>query len=240
MALTLLRYYGLSIRQPRAQPRFMLGVDTLSTGEEDVLVRVPEIVGRNVRRAREERGLTQAELGQRLELVLGRAWSTQAVSAAEKGRRNFAAEDVMGLALVLEHPVADFFNVVENVEIELPGRTFGGGLVEALQTMAPEESVEHLADALLRTARALSRAVKEGRKSLEIVINPEDSPEARWLYAIPGNKIPLEEARRLGLLGDEAAVDEPGTAESAEDESADKAAPKPADKAARPKRTKEE
>lgn len=166
MALTLLRYYGLGISQPRAQPKCMLGVDTLSTGEEDVLVRVPEIVGRNVRRAREERGLTQAELGAALEPLLGRAWSTQAVSAAEKGRRDFAAEDVMALSIVLDSLPEHFFRIPEGESLELPARTISGGFIEALKTMAVarEESVERLAEALLRNARSLSWAVKKGRK----------------------------------------------------------------------------
>lgn len=29
---------------------------------------------------------------------------------------------------------------------------------------------------------------------------PEDSPEARWLYAIPGQQIPLEETLKYGLV----------------------------------------
>ena len=29
----------------------------------------------------------------------------------------------------------------------------------------------------------------------------EDDPEARWLYAVPGQEIPLAEAERYGLVG---------------------------------------
>lgn len=29
---------------------------------------------------------------------------------------------------------------------------------------------------------------------------PEEDPEARWLYAIPGQEIPLAEAERYGLV----------------------------------------
>ena len=32
---------------------------------------------------------------------------------------------------------------------------------------------------------------------------PEESAEARWLYAIPGQRIPLAEAQRYGLVATE-------------------------------------
>ena len=35
-------------------------------------------------------------------------------------------------------------------------------------------------------------------------IVPEEHPEARWLYAIPGTQIPMAEALRYGLVEDEA------------------------------------
>lgn len=45
---------------------------------------------------------------------------------------------------------------------------------------------------------------------------PEDDPDARWLYAIPGAKIPLEEAQRYGLIdasnNDQAAEPSPDAA----------------------------
>jgi hypothetical protein len=38
-------------------------------------------------------------------------------------------------------------------------------------------------------------------------IVPESDPEARWLFAIPGTQIPLEEAKRYGLVKDEPAAE---------------------------------
>lgn len=43
---------------------------------------------------------------------------------------------------------------------------------------------------------------------------PESDPDARWLYAIPGHEIPLEEAERYGLIK---------AGEPAEDKAAEKA-----------------
>lgn len=71
-------------------------------------MRIEERVGARVREAREFHGWSQRQLGQRLEHHLGRAWSPQAVYAAERGGRDFAIRDLVALARVLERPVAWF------------------------------------------------------------------------------------------------------------------------------------
>lgn len=60
------------------------------------------MIGRNMRRVREGRGLSQTDLGQAVTEQLGKPWSRQAVSAAEKGRRYFTAADLMALARILD------------------------------------------------------------------------------------------------------------------------------------------
>lgn len=72
-------------------------------------MRIPEIVGRRVREARKDLGLSQARLGEALGDYLDKPWFPQAVSEAEKGRRNFTAEDLFALALVLNRPLSWFF-----------------------------------------------------------------------------------------------------------------------------------
>ncbi|WP_046503090.1 helix-turn-helix transcriptional regulator [Streptomyces odonnellii] len=72
-------------------------------------MKVEEVIGRNLLRIREERGLSQAELGQAVEPHLGRPWSRQAVSAAEKGRRSFTAADLLALARILNTSVPALF-----------------------------------------------------------------------------------------------------------------------------------
>jgi transcriptional regulator with XRE-family HTH domain len=68
-------------------------------------VRIEEVVGQRVAELRAPTGMTQAELGQKLGELLGKPWSRQAVSAAEKGGRAFTAAELLALAYVLEVPV---------------------------------------------------------------------------------------------------------------------------------------
>ncbi|NUK87131.1 helix-turn-helix domain-containing protein [Streptomyces lunaelactis] len=65
-------------------------------------MRLEEAIGRNVARLRETAGLSQAQLGTALAAYLGKPWSRQAVSAAEKGRRAFTAAELVSLALALK------------------------------------------------------------------------------------------------------------------------------------------
>jgi transcriptional regulator with XRE-family HTH domain len=84
-------------------------------------MRLEEAIGKKIKEAREERGWTQSTLGVGVLAVLGEAWSAQTVSAAEKGRRDFRAEDLFALAAILGRPVAWFYEVPVGTEIDLPG-----------------------------------------------------------------------------------------------------------------------
>lgn len=70
---------------------------------------VEQIVGHQMARARERRGFSQAELGQELARYLGKPWSRQTVSVAEKGGRAFIAAELAALAHLLEVPIEGFF-----------------------------------------------------------------------------------------------------------------------------------
>lgn len=72
-------------------------------------MKIEEVIGGNMRRVREERGLSQTDLGQAIEQHQGRAWSRQAVSAAEKGQRAFSAADLMALTRVLDVSIPSLF-----------------------------------------------------------------------------------------------------------------------------------
>jgi transcriptional regulator with XRE-family HTH domain len=84
-------------------------------------MRIEEAVGHRLRQAREDHGLTQAELGEKLKLYLGKAWSRQAVSLAEAGQRSFTAAELVALARLLELPSPGSLLVpplgVEEIEI---------------------------------------------------------------------------------------------------------------------------
>src|SRR4051794_27068263 len=79
-------------------------------------MKIQEVIGRNVRQAREDAGLSQRELGDLLGGTLGTPWFPQAVSTAEKGGRDWAAEDLVGVAWVLQRPVSWFFRVPTDVD----------------------------------------------------------------------------------------------------------------------------
>ncbi|AWD24953.1 helix-turn-helix transcriptional regulator [Micrococcus luteus] len=66
---------------------------------------IEEVIGTNLRRVREGRGQSQTEFGAALGEVLGSTWKPQTVSAAEKGRRQFVAADLVALAHALGVPV---------------------------------------------------------------------------------------------------------------------------------------
>ncbi|HYN35362.1 MAG TPA: helix-turn-helix transcriptional regulator, partial [Actinomycetota bacterium] len=89
-------------------------------------MRIPEIVGRRVREARKDIGLSQANLGERLGWYLDKPWFPQAVSEAEAGRRNFTAEELFALAIVVKRPLSWFFLPVSQSQttFDLPLESF--------------------------------------------------------------------------------------------------------------------
>lgn len=84
-------------------------------------MRVEEVVGVRVRDARESRDMTQEELGEKLGELLGRPWSRQAVSAAEKGGRAFTGAELVALAVALGTTVPRLFTPPSKVSsVEMP------------------------------------------------------------------------------------------------------------------------
>lgn len=85
-------------------------------------VRAEEYVGQRIRERREELGMSQTDLGQRLAEYLGRQWTRQAVSAAEQGKRAFTAAELVAIAHVLDtRPARLVTPPIELKEVELPG-----------------------------------------------------------------------------------------------------------------------
>lgn len=84
-------------------------------------MKVEKIIGDRIREARTKLGWTQAQLGTHMLAMLGQPWSGQAVSQAEKGRRDFRAVDLVALAVALNQPIEWFFRPPEGTEVELPG-----------------------------------------------------------------------------------------------------------------------
>jgi transcriptional regulator with XRE-family HTH domain len=83
-----------------------------------------EMIGVRVRLARQEAGLTQAQLGQGMGRYLGSPWSNIVVSLTELGKRNVTPSELVALAAVLKRPVAWFFSPLDTeAVVELPTGT---------------------------------------------------------------------------------------------------------------------
>lgn len=84
-------------------------------------MKVEEVVGRRIREARELRGMSQPELGEYLAPLLGKPLPRQAVYAAEQGRRQFTAAELVAFAYVLGVSVQDLFRLPLDLDgFEMP------------------------------------------------------------------------------------------------------------------------
>ena len=69
------------------------------------MLQLSRLIGRNIRRAREESGLTQVDLGRRMNRIAGQPrFSASMVSLLESGQRPIKVDDIMIAALALEVP----------------------------------------------------------------------------------------------------------------------------------------
>jgi transcriptional regulator with XRE-family HTH domain len=68
-------------------------------------VKIEESIGGRIKARREYQQMTLEALGSELEQYLGKPWTPQAVWQAERGQRDFRAEQLIALALALEVPV---------------------------------------------------------------------------------------------------------------------------------------
>jgi transcriptional regulator with XRE-family HTH domain len=140
-------------------------------------MKVEEVVGKRLAKARHEAGLTQAELGAELEPYLGAPWSKKVVSAAENGRRVFTATELLALGRVLLQEVGFFFVLEPSEHFEFPGGETMGieellaatwestarlGVVPEMQASA--KSLEHLSAELDKHIKDLYRRMKAIQK----------------------------------------------------------------------------
>jgi transcriptional regulator with XRE-family HTH domain len=114
-------------------------------------VQIEEVIGANIKAARETDGLSQRALGERLGEYLKVSWAPQNVSVAEQGGRSFTAVEILALAVILERPIARFFAPPRTgvTEIEMPSgevvglgweMAFGRGYEEALVVLEQDIS----------------------------------------------------------------------------------------------------
>lgn len=90
-------------------------------------MKLEEAIGQKLAWLRNDRGMSQAQLGEALGRYSEKPWSRQAVNSAERGNRAFTARDLVALALALETSVPSLLLVFADDEgVELPnGETIG-------------------------------------------------------------------------------------------------------------------
>lgn len=130
-------------------------------------MRLEDAIGWNVARLREAAGLSQAQLGEALGAYLGKPWSRQAVSAAEKGRRAFTAAELVSLALVLKASLDHLLlpGALSSREELLPGDAEITEREYERAIVGRESDGDPSAQALQRANGALLAAVREGLKA---------------------------------------------------------------------------
>jgi transcriptional regulator with XRE-family HTH domain len=120
-------------------------------------VRIEDVVGQWITRAREEVGLTQAQLGEELGRYLGKPWPRQAVSAAEKGRRSFTAAELVALAAVLGRSVDSLLVPPDDVPaVKLAeGAPIDSRHLRGSNEVASDASLKELIQTLIHVRREL-------------------------------------------------------------------------------------
>jgi transcriptional regulator with XRE-family HTH domain len=122
-------------------------------------VRIEEVIGSRIRDVREINEVTQQELGQRLGPLLGKEWSRQAVSAAEKGDRAFTAVELVAVAQALGTTVPRLMTPPVSVRtIELPGGV-EIGRTEVTRSTLPRASTEKAFDQMEESLRGLAQSL---------------------------------------------------------------------------------
>lgn len=93
---------------------------------------IRQVIGANIEAARKGMGLSQSQLGGRLEQWLEAAWTRQAVSNAEAGKRSFAVDDLVGLSIGLRTSVQQLMMPPAGVEtvVTPSGMEFPRGFIE--------------------------------------------------------------------------------------------------------------
>lgn len=143
-------------------------------------ITVEEMVGYNVRRLRESQRLTQTELGELLGKSLGKPWSRQAMSAAEKGDRDWRAVELVAVAKALDTSVGYLmFPTGIHESIRLPAISIDAEEVIGIQVggetprwLTAWESVRLLHEQIVETQRQLAKAsseLEDARKTQRVV-----------------------------------------------------------------------
>lgn len=126
---------------------------------------IEQVIGERILLRRTDLGLTQEEVGKRVGIWLGREWSRQAVSAAEKGKRAFTAAELIAVAAALGTSIGRLLYAPPGIDaiklgdaVNLGSITYAGaGLIPVgdfaltlVPIVASGEPLDELQDALAR------------------------------------------------------------------------------------------
>jgi transcriptional regulator with XRE-family HTH domain len=135
---------------------------------------IEQVVGENVKRLRERRGMSQVELGEEVGMLLGSKWVPQTVSAAERGKRQFIAAELLVLANVLGCRVQNLFEPEDTTSIRVSDAfTYAPDFAAKLDASGVDDeqlrSVYSKLQLTLMGIPALTAALQEDLKKLEDV-----------------------------------------------------------------------
>ncbi|QIS39076.1 helix-turn-helix domain-containing protein [Clavibacter capsici] len=147
---------------------------------------VDEVVGRNLARIREARGVTQGEFSTRMRAYLGQGWQRTTVSRFENGRRTMSVPDLLAAAVVLGCAVEEL--LASNAPVSA-----GGVSIEADE---------------LSTALSSPRTELEGWEAFEAATRHlTDARNASERYVGAMNRVrkrvPLSEGLREAIVQDQ-------------------------------------
>ncbi|QSZ53064.1 helix-turn-helix transcriptional regulator [Paenarthrobacter sp. AT5] len=126
---------------------------------------VTKVIGHNVRKRRDELGITAAALGERVGQALGKSWPRQTVYLMESGERAMIATEIAVLAELLNVPVVALFAPPPE-----PDSVIAGTLTISTETLAISSADED--ERLTEIAKSL-RAIDNSRKALNTTLTEQ-------------------------------------------------------------------
>ena len=123
-------------------------------------MKLEQVIGARIKTLREGQGISQAELGSRMEPWMGRAWTRQAVSSAEKGARDFGAAELVAFAAVLRTNVAYLFSTTQ-AAVEMPGKSIAAlDLYELTSDDLDNAAVRYVSERLNHAGELASKSMR--------------------------------------------------------------------------------
>lgn len=146
-------------------------------------MRIQDVIGQRVREARKAQKWTQERLGKELATYLPGGWKPQVVSQAESGEREFAAAEMVALALVLDKQLSWFYLPREGVEyVEVRSRVVPiGELRNVLIQGAAREVAAAMQSQMAQIEKQVAVISSQVEEVAESVLSDEEEHALRLL-----------------------------------------------------------